>query len=244
MRASHEEATVPAGPGSAFETPVDPWLRMRLAPVPAHRRPPGRATVRDALHAIAGARPDPAMLAVELCSCAPCSIGSASGSGRRLRAGASGDEAARAEAQLLDGTVIGLCHLGRQLEPRAAAGVVPPLAVIACGAYGRRRLVPGASADLRSWFWPIRSGASRGLRSRASWHASWPASAGRRPPPSARCAAVCPKSTWTRRSWRASLPRAWSGAAAACSPSCGPGWARLCRPEAPGPLRARRLAPA
>jgi UTP:GlnB (protein PII) uridylyltransferase len=66
---------------------------------------------------------------------------------RRLRAGASADEAARAEARLLDGTVTGLCDLRRQLEPRAA-GMVPPLAVIACGAYGRRRLVPAASADL------------------------------------------------------------------------------------------------
>ena len=66
---------------------------------------------------------------------------------RRLRVGASADEAARAEARLLDGTVTGLCDLRRQLEPRAAAGVVPPLAVIACGAYGRR-LAPGASVDL------------------------------------------------------------------------------------------------
>jgi len=143
MRAPDGEATVSAGAGPAFETPVDPWLRMRLAPVQAHRRPLGGATVRDALRAIAGARPDPAVLALELGSVRAL-LDRERG---RLRADAAGDEVARAEARLLDDTVIGLCHLERQLEPRAA-GMVPTLAVIACGAYGRRRLVPGASADL------------------------------------------------------------------------------------------------
>jgi hypothetical protein len=147
MRTSHGEATVPAGAGPAFETPVDPWLRMRLAPVEAHRPPLGCATVRDALRAIAGARPDPAMLALELGSVRALLDRERGRLRRRLKADASGDEAARAEARLLDGTVIGLCDLGRQLEPRAA-GMVPPLAAIACGAYGRRRLVPGASAEL------------------------------------------------------------------------------------------------
>jgi hypothetical protein len=147
MRAPDREATVSADAGRAFETPVDPWLRMRLAPVPAHRRPLGRATIRDALCAIAGARPDPAMLARELGSVRALLDRERGRLRRRFKAGASGDEVARAEARLLDGTVIGLCHLGRLLEPRAA-GVVPPLAAIACGAYGRRRLAPGASADL------------------------------------------------------------------------------------------------
>lgn len=147
MRASHEEATVPAGAGPAFETPVDPWLRMRLAPVPAHRRPPGRTTIRDALRAIAGARPDPALLALELGSVRALLDRERGRLRRRFGADASPDQAARAEAGLLDGTVSGLCDLRRQLEPRKA-GVVPPAAVIACGAYGRRRLVPGASADL------------------------------------------------------------------------------------------------
>ena len=147
MRAPHGQATVPAAAGPAFETPLDPWLRMRLAPVPAHRRPLGRATVRDALRAIASARPDPAMLTLQLCSVRALLDRERGRLRRRLSAGASGDEVARAEARLLDGTLIGLCHLGRQLEPRPA-GMVPPLAVIACGAYGRRQLIPGASADL------------------------------------------------------------------------------------------------
>jgi hypothetical protein len=147
MRASHREGMVPAGVGPAFETPLDPWLRMRLAPVQAHRRSLGRATVPDALRAIAGARPDPAMLALELGSVRALLDRERGRLRRRFKAGASGDEVARAEARLLDGTVIGLCHLGRQLESRAA-GMVPPLAAIACGAYGRRRLGPAASADL------------------------------------------------------------------------------------------------
>jgi UTP:GlnB (protein PII) uridylyltransferase len=66
---------------------------------------------------------------------------------QRLTDGAPVDQVARAEARLLDGSVIGLCHLGRLLAPRPA-GMVPPLAVVARGDYGRRKLAPGANADL------------------------------------------------------------------------------------------------
>jgi UTP:GlnB (protein PII) uridylyltransferase len=66
---------------------------------------------------------------------------------QRLAGGASSAEIARAEARLLDGTVIGLCHLGRLLEP-VTTGMVPPLAALARGEYARRRLAPGVSADL------------------------------------------------------------------------------------------------
>jgi UTP:GlnB (protein PII) uridylyltransferase len=66
---------------------------------------------------------------------------------QRLEAGAPTAEIVRAQARLLDGTVIGLCHLARMADPRPA-GMAPPLAVIARGNYGRRALSPDASADL------------------------------------------------------------------------------------------------
>jgi UTP:GlnB (protein PII) uridylyltransferase len=52
----------------------------------------------------------------------------------------------RAQARLLDDTVIGLCDLGRLPDQGSAA--IAPLAVIARGDYGRRKLAPGVSADL------------------------------------------------------------------------------------------------
>jgi UTP:GlnB (protein PII) uridylyltransferase len=120
---------------------------MRFAPAQARRPAPGGATVRDALRAIASLRPDPAALELELCRVHALLDEKQSALRRRLAAGASSGEVAQAEARLLDGTVIGLCHLGRLLGPQPAS-MVPPLAVIARGDYGRRMLAPGASADL------------------------------------------------------------------------------------------------
>jgi hypothetical protein len=57
----------------------------------------------------------------------------------RLTTGAPVAGIARAEARLLDVTVIGLCHLGRLLD-RPPAGTAPPLAVIARGDVPIRRL--------------------------------------------------------------------------------------------------------
>ncbi|MGH6895443.1 MAG: hypothetical protein ACREJ5_02685, partial [Geminicoccaceae bacterium] len=66
MDAHHTTAAAPAR-RPAFDAPLDPWLRMRLAPVRGgHRAACGRATIRDALRALAGARPDPAALALGL----------------------------------------------------------------------------------------------------------------------------------------------------------------------------------
>ena len=147
MGAHHATATATARVRAADDAHVDPWLRMRFAPAQDRRPAAGGATVRDALCAIASSPPDPATLGREL---------------GRVRAlldrertrlqwqpadGVSIDEAAQAEARLLDGTVIGLCHLGRLHEPEPAS-MVPPLAVIARGDYGRRMLAPEASADL------------------------------------------------------------------------------------------------
>ena len=140
--------TAPAQATPVFDAPLDPWLRMRLAPGHGASRPAfDGATVRNALRAIAGARPDPAMLALELRPVRALLERERGWLRQRLADGAPVAEIARAEARLLDGTVIGLCHLGRLLEPRPA-GMVPPLAAIARGDYGRRKLVPGASADL------------------------------------------------------------------------------------------------
>jgi UTP:GlnB (protein PII) uridylyltransferase len=103
--------------------------------------------VRAALRAIASERPDAARLALELRPVRALLDGQREVLRQRLRDGAPGDQIARAEARLLEGTVIGLCHLGRLLTPRPA-GMVPPLAVLASGAHARRQLAPGASADL------------------------------------------------------------------------------------------------
>jgi UTP:GlnB (protein PII) uridylyltransferase len=148
MCAHHVAGTAPARATPALDAPLDPWLRMRLAPVRGARRPAlGGARVRDALHAIASARPDPAMLALELRPVRVLLERERGGLRQRLADGAPVAEIARAEARLLDGTVIGLCHLGRLLEPRPA-DMEPPLAVIARGDYRRPKLAPGESADL------------------------------------------------------------------------------------------------
>jgi hypothetical protein len=85
MSARHATATAAARAGPAVDASIDPWLRMRLAPVPAHRPAVGGATVRDVLRAIANACPDPAMLEAELPP-ARCSIanGRCYGSGLRM----------------------------------------------------------------------------------------------------------------------------------------------------------------
>ena len=148
MCAHYARATAPEQAGPDYDAPIDPWLRMRLAPVrEAHRPAPAGATVRDALRAIASARPDPATLALELRPVRALLARERARFRQRLADGAPAVEIAHAAARLLDGTIIGLCHLGRLLEPRPA-GMVPPLAVIARGHYGERKLAPGASADL------------------------------------------------------------------------------------------------
>lgn len=136
--------------GRARATPAfdDAWLRMRRAPVcGAHRSAFGGAAVRDALRTIASARPDPAALALKLGEVRALLDRQRGMLQRRLAAGALFHEIARAETRLLDDTLIGLCHLGRLLEARSA-GRVPPLAVLARGAYGRRKLAPGTSPGL------------------------------------------------------------------------------------------------
>jgi UTP:GlnB (protein PII) uridylyltransferase len=148
MCAHYARAAAPERAEATFDPPIDPWLRMRLAPVREARRPaPAGATVRDALRAIASARPNAAMLALELRPVRALLDRERERLRRRLADGAPIAEIAQAAARLLDGTIIGLCHLGRPLE-REAAGMVPPLAVIGRGDYGARKLAPGASADL------------------------------------------------------------------------------------------------
>jgi UTP:GlnB (protein PII) uridylyltransferase len=143
-----QHARAPAEARAAFDEPMDPWLRMRLAPARGTRRPAaGGATVRDALRAIASARPDPTNLALELRPVRALLDRERERLRQRLAGGAPVVEIAHAGARLLDGTIIGLCHLGRLLEPQPA-GMVPPLAVIGRGAYGGRQLSPGASAAL------------------------------------------------------------------------------------------------
>jgi hypothetical protein len=104
-------------------------------------------SVRDALRAIASVRPDPALLRLELCRLRALLDQERRQLRERLAEGVPVAEVARAEARLLDGTILGLCHLGRLLEP-APADMAPPLAVIARGDYGRRKLAPGTSAGL------------------------------------------------------------------------------------------------
>ncbi|MGH6919903.1 MAG: hypothetical protein ACREJ0_19625 [Geminicoccaceae bacterium] len=148
MDAHHATAAAPAGARAAFDAPVDPWLRMRFAPVRhAHRAARGGTPVRDALCALASARPDPAARALGLRRVRALLDRERGLLRRRLANGAPAGEIAEAEARLLDGTVIGLCHLAR-LPDQGSAVMVPPLAVIARGDYGRRKLAPGASADL------------------------------------------------------------------------------------------------
>jgi UTP:GlnB (protein PII) uridylyltransferase len=145
MYAHHATATAPARTRPPFDAPLDPWLMMRMAPVAAHRRAFGGATARAALRAIARARPEPATLAVELGRVRALLDRERGQLRRRLADGAPADAIARAGARLLDGTVIGLCHLGRLIEPRSAG---TGLSVIARGDYGRRMLAPATCADL------------------------------------------------------------------------------------------------
>jgi UTP:GlnB (protein PII) uridylyltransferase len=148
MCAHHARATPPERAGPAFDPPIDPWLRMRLAPVHDARRPTYvGAMVRDALRAIASASPDPAKLALEMRPVRALLDRERERLRQRLAGGAPVAEIAHAAARLLDGTIIGLCHLGRLLEP-GRASMVPPLAVIGRGPYGGRRLAPGGSAEL------------------------------------------------------------------------------------------------
>ena len=133
MCAHYARATAPERAGPAFDPPIDPWLRMRLAPEHgAQRLAPAGTTVRHALRAIASARPDPTDLAVELRPVRALLDRERERLWRRLASGAPVAEIARAAARLLDGTIIGLCHLGRLLEPQPA-GMVPLLAVIGRG---------------------------------------------------------------------------------------------------------------
>jgi hypothetical protein len=147
MDAHHATAAAPAGARSAFDAPIDPWLRMRLAAVRgAHRAACGGASVRDALRALASARPDPAALALRLRRVRALLDRERGLLRQRLANGAPAGEIAQAEARLLDGTVIGLCDLGHLPDQGSAA--MAPLAVIARGEYGRQKLALGASADL------------------------------------------------------------------------------------------------
>jgi UTP:GlnB (protein PII) uridylyltransferase len=148
MRADDATGTASAWSGRPLDKPLDPWLRMRLAPVRGARRPVVRAgSVRDALHAIASVRPDPALLRLELCRVRAVLDQERTQLRERLAEGVPVAEVARAEARLLDGAILGLCHLGRLFEP-APADIAPPLAVIARGDYGRRKLAPGTVAGL------------------------------------------------------------------------------------------------
>jgi len=141
----HHARATPARPASG--APMDPWLRMRMAPVRSRRPASDGATVRAALRTIASARPNPATLALELRRVRAQLDRERARLRGRLADGASADEIAQAEARLLDGTLIGLCHLARRLLLRPA-GMVPPLAVLALGDYGPRQLAPGVSAEL------------------------------------------------------------------------------------------------
>jgi UTP:GlnB (protein PII) uridylyltransferase len=148
MGAHHARAMAPVQAEPAFDPPIDPWLRMRLAPGRgAHRPASAGTTVRDALRAIASARPDPAMLALELRPVRALLDREREWLRQRLADGAPAAEIAHAAARLLDATIIGLCDLGRMLES-PPADMAPPLAVIARGDYGRPKLAPGARADV------------------------------------------------------------------------------------------------
>jgi hypothetical protein len=147
MDAHHATAAAPAGARSASDAPVDPWLLMRFAPVRhARRAPRGGAPVQGALRALASEWPDPATRALGLRRVRALLDRERGLLRQRLANGAPADEIAQAEARLLDDTVIGLCDLGRLPDQGAAS--LAPLAVIARGGYGRRKLAPGASADL------------------------------------------------------------------------------------------------
>jgi UTP:GlnB (protein PII) uridylyltransferase len=146
---AHDGATAGAAPArSALDAGAAAWLRMRRAP---ERRAPhaasGYGAVRDVLRAIASSPPDLAGLARQLGEVRTLLDRRRDALRRRLVDGEPLEEIAHARARLLDGTLIGLCHLGwlRELRP---AGMAPPLAVIARGAYGRHQLAPWARADL------------------------------------------------------------------------------------------------
>jgi hypothetical protein len=160
MYAHHATATAPARMRPPIDLPLDPWLMMRMAPVSAHRRAFGGATVRAALRAIASARPDPGTLAVGLRGVRALLDRERGQLRRRLAAGAPADAIARADARLLDGTVIGLCHLGCLIEPRPAG---MELAVIGRGDHGRQMLAPGACADLLFLVPPDQTRLERGV---------------------------------------------------------------------------------
>jgi UTP:GlnB (protein PII) uridylyltransferase len=148
MSAHHVATTGTAPATPALDAGAAAWLRMRRAPGRgAQRLPSGGGAVRDVLRAIASSRPEPAALARKLGEVRTLLDRRRDALRRRLVDGEPLDEIAPARARLLDGTLVGLCDLGslRELRP---AGVVPPLAAIARGDYGRRQLAPWASAAL------------------------------------------------------------------------------------------------
>jgi UTP:GlnB (protein PII) uridylyltransferase len=147
MGMHHATAAASAGTRSAFDARVDPWLRMRFAPVRrAHRAAGGGTPVRDVLRAFAGSQSDPAAAAGELGRVRALLDRERARLRQRLANGAPAGEIAHAQARLLDDTVIGLCDLGHLPDQGSAA--MAPLAVIARGEYGRQKLALGASADL------------------------------------------------------------------------------------------------
>lgn len=64
-----------------------------------------------------------------------------------LAAGVSPAASAAVWSDFVDGAVIGLCQLGCAVEGSDAA-TIAPFSVVAVGAYGTRRLLPDAAADL------------------------------------------------------------------------------------------------
>jgi UTP:GlnB (protein PII) uridylyltransferase len=147
MVADHAIATATAGVRPADDPHVDPWLRMRFAPVQEDVPTVSSAAVRDVMRVIAGSPPDAAMLERERRRERALLDRQRTALRQRLADGTPVDQIAQAQARLLDGTVIGLCHLWHLLAAEPACSV-PPLAVIARGDYGRRKLALEASADL------------------------------------------------------------------------------------------------
>jgi UTP:GlnB (protein PII) uridylyltransferase len=105
------------------------------------------ATIRHAAHAIASeGRPEEAVARLTLLR--PLVAQAHSGLRERFEAGGAAEEYLNGRTRLADSAVAGLLHIASISSRIRDRSMVPPLAAVAVGGFGRRELAPGSDVDL------------------------------------------------------------------------------------------------